>query len=301
MKDDGSYRYEFSPDSVALSERSPRVPGPAISPLPNEIIGLIVDELRDDTPALRGCSTVSSLFYHFCKRHLYRSINLDTPDKVDGFILASVKDADLQILRYTHTLSLGIAGVASWNYADKLVGVLGVFAKGASLKCLSLKEMKFTLVSRSNVAGLIETLRILSRTVSKLQLCDCLFIRREDIETLFRSFPLCKSLRLRRCVWQSAQLAPMFSSPPVHTVSLDELEITTRRTLPAYDLSGIVEQDWLDITGLKSLTYSIIEHSMATKMFNAIQDCHPESLRISCRYKESYPFGNWSPIRNLLS
>ena len=276
---------------MILSERSARAPRPTTPPLPNEIIGIIVDELRDDTQALRACSIVSGLFYHFCKRHLYRSINLDTPDKVDGFVLAS-EDANLQVLRYTHTLSLGVAGMASWRYADKLVVVLGIFAKKASIQCLSLKEMKFTLVSRSNIASLVETTGVLSRTVSKIKLSDCLFIRREDIESLIRSFPLCKSLRLRRCSWQSTQLAPMFSSLPTHTVSLDELEITTRRTLSTYDLSAIVEQDWLDIAGLKSLTYSVIEHSMATKMFNAVQDCHLENLRISCRYKESYTFGS---------
>lgn len=276
---------------MTLSERSVSVSGPTTPPLPNEIIGLIVDELRDDTPTLRACSTVSSLFYHFCKKHLYRSINLDTPDKVDGFVLAS-GDADLQILRYTHTLSLGVAGMASWRYADKLVVTLGVFAKKASIRCLSLKEMKFTLVSRSNVAGLIESARALSQTVSELKLSDCLFIRREDIESLVRSFPLCKSLRLRRCSWQSAQLASMFSSLPTHTVSLKELEITTRRTLSTHDLSAIVEQEWLDTTGLKSLTYSVIEHSLATKVLNAVQDCYLENLRISCRFKESYVYGN---------
>jgi len=259
-----------------------------------------MDELRDDTPALRACSTASYLLYHFCKRHLYQSINLDTPDKVDGFILtAEDTDTDLQVLRYTHTLSLGIPGMASWRYADKFVAVLGFFAKKASLQRLSLKEMKFTLVSRSNVADLIETMGILSRTVSKLELCDCLFTRREDIECFLPSFPLCKSLRLRRCAWQSSQLAPMFSSQPTHTVSLDELEITTRRTLATHDLSGIIEQDWLDTTGLKSLTYSVIEHSMATKVFNAVRDCHLETLKISCRYKESYPFGNRFPARNV--
>ena len=279
------------PRSITMSERSAREPELATPPLPNEIIGLIVDELRDDTPALRSCSTVSSLFYHFCKRLLYRNINLDTPDKVDGFILAS-EDASLEVLRYTYTLSLGVAGMASWGYADKLVVVLGVFAKKASIKCLSLKEMKFTLVSHCNVASLIETTGILSRTVSKLKLSDCLFIRREDIESLIRSFPSCKSLRLRRCSWQSTQLAPMFPSLAVHTVSLDELEITTRRTLPMYDLSAIVEQDWLDTTGLKSLTYSVIKHTMATKVFSAVQDCRLESLRINCRYKESYTFGS---------
>jgi hypothetical protein len=281
--------------STALSERSSRAPGPTTPPLPNEMIGMIVDELRNDTQTLRACSTVSSLFYHFCKRHLYRCINLDTPDKVDGFVLAS-KDADLRVLRYTHTLSLGVAGMTSWRYADKLVVVLGIFAEKASIKSLSLKEMKFTLVSRSNLASLIETTGALSRTVSNLKLSDCLFIRREDIESLIRSFPLCKSLRLRRCSWQSTELAPMFSSLPIHTVSLDELEITTRRTLSMYDLSAIVEEDWLDTTGLKSLTYSVIEHSMATKMFNAVQDCHLKNLRISCRHKESYIFGSLSFI-----
>ncbi|KAF9649242.1 hypothetical protein BDM02DRAFT_3113992 [Thelephora ganbajun] len=273
-------------------------PGPATPSLPNEIIGLIVDELRDNTPALRACSTVSDLFYHFCKRHLYRNINLDTPDKVDGFVLAS-EGADLRVLRYTHALSLGVAGMASWRYADKLVVALGVFAKKASIKHLSLKEMKFALVSRSNVAGLIETTGVLSRTVSELKLSDCLFIRREDIESLLRSFPLCKSFRLRRCSWQSTQLAPMFSSLPTHTISLDELEIITRRTLSMYDLSAIVEQDWLDTAGLKSLTYSVVEHSMAVKMFNAVQDCHLENLKISCRFKESYTFGILFSIRNL--
>lgn len=285
---------------MTSSERNSRAPGPAIPPLPNEIIGLVVDELRDDTPALRTCSTVSSLLYHFCKKHLYQSINLDTPDKVDGFILTT-GDADLQVLRYTHTLSLGIPGMASWRYADKFVAVLGIFAKKASLKSLSLKEMKFTLVSRSNVADLIEIMGIISRTVSKFDLCDCLFTRREDIESLLCAFPLCKSLRLRRCAWQSAQLAPMFSFPPTHKISLDELEITTRRTLATYDLSGIVEQDWLDTSGLKSLTYSVIEHTMATKVFNAVQDCHLENLKISCRYKESYPFGNRFPAHNALT
>jgi hypothetical protein len=29
------------------------------------------------------------------------------------------------------------------------------------------------------------------------------------------------------------------------------------------------------------------------------KDCHLENLRISCRYKESYPFGNLIQIRNL--
>lgn len=277
--------------SVILSQRSARVPAPTTPPLPNEIIGIIVDELRDDTQTLRACSTVSSLFYHFCKRHLYRTINLDTPDKVDGFILAS-EDSNLRVLRCTHTLSLGVPGMASWRYADKLAVVLGIFAKEASIKSLSLKEMKFTLVSGSSLASLIETTGALSQTVSKLKLSDCLFIRREDIESLIRSFPLCKSLRLRRCSWQSTQLAPMFSALPAHTVSLDGLEITTRGTLSMYDLSAIVERDWLDTTGLKSLTYSVIEHSTATKMFNAVQDCHLENLRISCRYKESYAFGS---------
>lgn len=260
-------------------------------PLPNEVIGLILDELRDNTPALRACSTVSNLFYYFCKRHIYRNINLDTPDKVDGFVLAS-EEADLRVLRHTRTLSLGIAGMASWRYADKLVVVLGVFAKKASITCLSLKEMKFTLVSPSNVPSLVEATGALSQTVSKLKLTDCLFIRREDVESLIRSFPLCKSLRLRRCSWQSTQLAPMFSALPTHMVSLDELEITTRRTLAVYDLSAIVEQDWLDTCSLKSLTYSVVDHMMASRMFNAVQDCGLENLRVSCRFKESYTFGS---------
>lgn len=298
MKKVGNRRYGTFLKSVTLSEQSSRAPEPMTPPFPNEIVGLIVDELRDDIPALRTCSTVSSLLYHFCKRHLYRSINLDTQDKVDGFILAS-EDADLHILRYTHAVSLGVAGMASWRYADKLVIALGVFAKNASIKCLSLKEMKFTLVSQSNVADLIETTGALSRTVSKLELSDCLFTRREDIESLIRSFPLCKSLCLRRCSWQSTQLAPVFSSLPIHTVLLDELEITTRRTLSMYDLSAIVEQDWLDTTGLKSLTYSVIEHSMATKMFNAVQGCRLENLRLWCRYKESYALGNRFLIHRL--
>jgi hypothetical protein len=256
-----------------------------------------VDQLHDDMPALRACSTTSSLLYHFCKRPLYRSINLNTPDKVDEFILAS-EDSDLPVLRFTHTLSLGIAGIASWRYADKLVVALGVFAKKASIQSLTLKEMKFTLVSPSNVAGLVETTGVLSRTVSKLNLFDCLFIRREDIESLIRSFPLCKSLRLRRCSWQSTQLAPIFSSLATHAVALDELEITTRRTLSMYDLSALVEQGWLDATGLKSLTYSVIEHSAATKMFNAVKDCHLENLRMTCRHKESYAFGTSFSNRN---
>lgn len=259
-------------------------------PLPNEVIGLIVDELRDDIPALRACSTTSSLLYSFCKKPLYRSINLDTPDKVDEFILAS-EDADLPVFRYTVTLSLGIAGMASWRYADKLVAALGAFAKNPSIRSLTLKEMKFTLVSPSNVAGLVETTGVLSRTVSKLSLFDCLFTRREDIESLIRSFPLCKSLRLRRCSWQSTQLAPIFSSLPTHAVSLDELEIITRKTLDIYDLSALVEREWLDTTGLKSLTYSVVEYAMAAKILNAVKDCQLENLNISCRFKESYTFG----------
>ena len=263
---------------------------PAIPPLPNEIIGLIVDELRANIPALRACSTVSGLLYHFCKKHLYRSVNLDTPNKVDGFVLASER-ADLPVLRYTHTLSLGVAGIASWRCADKLVVVLGVFAKKASIECLTLKEMKFTLLSPSNVAGLVETMGVLSRTVLRLELLDCLFPRREDIVSLIRSFPLCKSLRLRRCSWQSTQLTPIFSSLPTHTISVDELEITTRKSHATYDLSAIVEQDWLDTTGLKSLTYSVLEDFMAIKMLNAVKDCHLQNLRISCRLKESYALG----------
>lgn len=262
----------------------------ATPPLPNEIIGLMVDELRSDIPTLRACSTVSSLLYYFCKKHLYRNINLDTPDKIDGFVLAS-ENAGLRILRYTHTLSLGVAGMASWRYADKLVAVLGVFAKRASVQCLILKEMKFTLISLHNVAGLVETMGTLSRTVSELKLSDCLFVRREDIESLIRSFPLCKSLRLRRCAWQSTQLAPIFSSLPTHTVSLDELEITTRKALGMYDLSEIVEQPWLDTTSLKSLTYSVMKYSMAIKVFDAVKSCHLENLKISCRCKEYYVFG----------
>lgn len=249
-----------------------------------------MDELCDDIPALRACSTVSILLYHFCKRHLYRNINLDTPGKVDEFVLAS-ENTDLSVLRYTHTLSIGIAGMASWSYADKLVLALGVFARKASIKSLSVKEMKFTLVSKSNVAGLTETAEILSRTVSELKLSDCLFVRRDDAEYLVRSFPLCKSLRLRRCSWQGTQLPPMFSSLPTHTISLDELEITTRKTHATYDLSAIVGKHWLDTTGLKSLTYSVIDHSAASTVFNAVQGCRLENLRISCRSKDLYPFG----------
>ena len=278
-----------------MSDRFARASEPL---LPNEIIGLIVDELRDDIPGLRACSTVSSLLYYFCKRHLYQSISLDTPGKVDGFILAS-KDLDLPVLRYTHTVSLGVSGMASWRYADKLAAALGVLAKNSSIKSLTLKEMKFTLVSPSNVAGLVETAGVLSRTVTKLKLSDCLFNRREDIESLASSFPLCNSLRLRRCSWQGTQLAPMFSSLPVHTVTLDELEITTRKTTAIYDLSTLVEQQWLDTTGLKSLTYSVIEYTPAMELFTAVKDCHLENLRISCRYKESYAFGTSLPIQNL--
>lgn len=256
-----------------------------------------MDQLRDDISALRACSTASSLLYHFCKRPLYQSINLDTPGKVDKFILAS-RGADLPALRYTQTLSLGIAGIPSWRYADKLATSLAVFANTASIRCLTLKEMKFTLVSPSTVACLVETTRLLSRTVTKLNLFDCLFVRREDIESLVRSFRLCKSLGLRRCSWQSTQLAPIFPSLPVHVVSLDELEITTRKTFAMYDLSALVEQEWLDVAGLKSLTYSVIEHFTATKMFNAVKDCRLGNLRISCRYKESYAFGTSFSARN---
>ena len=182
--------------------------------------------------------------------------------------------------------------MASWRYADKLVVVLGIFAKKASIACLSLKEMKFTLVSSSHVPSLIEATGSLSRTLSELKLTDCLFIRREDVESFIRSFPLCRSLCLRRCSWQSTDLDAMFVAVPTHTVSLDELEITTRRTLSAYDLSAIVEEDWLNTGGLKSLAYSVIEHAMASRMFNAVQDCELENLRISCLSKESYAFGS---------
>jgi hypothetical protein len=266
------------------------VPEPRAPPLPNEIIGLIVDELRGDIPALRACSTVSILLYSFCKRHLYCCINLDTPEKVDGFVLTS-ENADLPVLRCTHTLSLGVAGMASWRCADNLVLALRVFAKRASIECLTLKEVKFTLVSPSNVAGLVETMGVLSRTVTKLKISNCLFIRRGDIESLIRSFPLCKSLRLRRCSWQSTRLAPIFSSLPPHTVSLDELEITTRKAAALYDLSEIVEREWLDTTGLKSLTYSVIENLAAVKLFSVVKDCQLDDLRVSCRNKESYPLG----------
>ena len=282
---------------LPVFERFPRVSEAAIPPLPNEIIGLIVDQLRGDIPALRVCSTASTLWYHFCKRPLYQNINLDTPDKVDEFIMSS-KGADLPFLRHTLTLSLGIVGMASWRYADKLVAALGVFAKKSSIRSLTLKEIKFTLVSSCNVADLIETTGILSGTVSKLDLFDCLFTRHEDIESLIRSFPLCKSLRLRRCSWQSTQLAPMFSSLPVHAVSLRELEITTRKTLSIYDLSALAEQDWLDTTRLTSLTYSVIEHSMANKMLNAVKNCHLENLKVFCRHKESFVFGKLPSVCN---
>lgn len=160
---------------VTVFERFTRVSEPAIPLLPNEVIGLIVDGLCDDIPALRACSTTSSLLYSFCKRPLYRNINLNTPDKVDQFVLAS-EDSDLPVLRYTHTLSLGITGTASWRYADKLAIALGVFSKKASIQCLTLKEMKFTLISPSNLTGLVETAEVLSRTVSKVNLLDCLFV-----------------------------------------------------------------------------------------------------------------------------
>jgi hypothetical protein len=47
-----------------------------------------------------------------------------------------------------------------------------------------LKETKFILVPRYNVADLVETMGTLPRTVSGLKLFNCLFIRREDIELL---------------------------------------------------------------------------------------------------------------------
>jgi hypothetical protein len=84
-------------------------------------------------------------------------------------------DANPRSLRYTHAMSLGIAGLRGVMLIDLLpFWELQYF----------LKETKFILVPRYNVADLVETMGTLPRTVSGLKLFNCLFIRREDIELL---------------------------------------------------------------------------------------------------------------------
>ena len=252
---------------------------------------MFIESLGDDPSSLRACSLVSSTFRHFCSPILYRNIGLDHEKTVDAFIQDGPRS---DLLQHIKSLSLTCDGFWIGIHLRKPHRILDVALRKASLDTLRLHNVQF------QVEPLAASTFSKLSTVTTLILQDCRFGIFRDFVSFIRGFPRCEVLRLRGCDWiRRAELElmepgglPSYDVAPVH------LEITSAPIPYGYgeyrDQGRIVGMPWLDLTGLKSFTYTIED---AEPVLEKITACELlEEIDVDLSHPESRDFGGCNSV-----
>jgi hypothetical protein len=235
-----------------------------LSPLSNEIFGLIIESLGEDIPSLKSCSLVSSVFRHFCSPILYRDIELDREDKLETFFQLGERSDSLM---YTKSFRLAYSGPEDKIHIRKPRKILDIISQKASLETLRLYKVQL------HRETFTESLLSRLSTVTVLSLRMCCFGGFEDFVSFIRCFPRCQVLRLLYCTWPKDRLDFKFKGLPTYDLAPAHLEIVDQATRSGSARKGIKHRyfnqgkitgmPWLNLAGVKSFRY-LIQQEMAS-------------------------------------
>ena len=252
---------------------------------------MFIESLEDDQSSLRACSLVSSTFRHFCNPILYRDIELDREETVDAFIQDGARSDFLQHIK---SLSLTYYGFMSKAHRHKPNRILHVALRKASLDALRLHKIHFQ--AEPFAASIMSKLS----TVTVLVLHGCLFEGICDFISFIRCFPRCEVLRLRGCHW-IPRAKPESGGQPSYDVAPTHLEITNT-SIPYgrsdyRDQGGIVGMAWLDLTGLKSFTYTFEDDIPSERVFGGVAASeHLEEINVAIARSEPRDSGECDSV-----
>ena len=238
-------------------------------PFSNEIFGLIIESLGKDIPFLRSCSLVCSVFRHFCSPILYRDIELDCEEKLESFIQLGEHSNSLMHIK---SLSLTYFELDTPKYLRQPHRILDMISFKTSLKSLRLHHVQFQ--EEPFTAQLLSRLH----TVIALALEECCFGGFEDFVSFIRCFPRCQDLCLHFCTWALDSQNLKFRGLPAYCLFPTHLEVTVTRdrdwwARQDFDQGTIVGLPWLNLAGLKSLTYVIPGTSGVVPVVSHVATC----------------------------
>lgn len=230
---------------------------------------------------------MSSVFRHFCSPFLYRDIVLDCKEKVDTFLQLGERSRSII---HTKSLSLTYYGFETRAHQRKPRKILEIISRGASLETLRLRRVQFH--AETFAPSLLSRLG----SVTVLTLHDCRFGGFEDFVSFIRCFPRCDVLRLHCCTWTRELPRLRFRGLPAHDLALVHLEITSTSRVEwgetLCDQRLIVGTAWLDLSGLKSFTYTAEEDAMSELVLERIAACEfLEELDLSVNRPGAHGFG----------
>jgi hypothetical protein len=230
---------------------------------------------------------VSSVFRHFCNPVLYRDIELDRKEKLESFFqLGEHSDS----LVHTKSLSLAYSGFEHKTHIRKPRKILDIISRKSSLETLHLYNVQ--LQAEPFTASLLSKLS----TVTVLSLHQCCFGGFEDFVSFIRCFPRCQVLRLRYCTWAQDHPKLRFGSLPTYDLAPTHLEIMNtsqgRRERRVFNQGKIVGLPWLNLTGMKSFTYTIQDDTVSGLVVGHITTCEfLEAVDMSVGYLVERNFG----------
>jgi len=224
---------------------------------------------------------VSSDFRHLCSPILYRSIALDSDEKVDTFIQFGERPNVLQ-----HVKSLSLPDLSDPH------GIFDIISQKASPETLCLHQADFR--AESFAASLLLRLSV-------LVLRECHFGGFKDFVSFIRCFYLCEVLRLRGCTWTRYGDAKLkIGSLRVHDIAPVPLEITNNFPIEQgeeyHDQGRIARAAWLGLGGLKSFTYAFGGGTVTKLALERIAACeHLEEIDLDIPHSVRRDFGECAP------
>ena len=205
---------------------------------------------------------------------------MDRGEKVDTFVQFGELSESLQYVK-----SLILTDLNAPH------GILDTISRKASLETLDLRQVEFY------VEPLTTPPLSVLRTVTVLILRECRFGRFEDFVSFIRCFPLCEVLRLRGCTWLDHEVTKLKSEgPAANYIAPAHLEITNNFATEwgdeYCDQGGIIRAARLDLTGLKSFTYTFEGEAQTKVMLENIAACDLlEEIDLTIPYSVRRDFG----------
>lgn len=214
--------------------------------LPEELIGVIVHNLRHDKKALASCSLVAKSWVLTARYHLFKSLAVDRGSSGDGilafleFLCTPWGESNCVYIR-----ALRIEGPTSHN-PPQLDPILNLQTLGAilhklhRLDSLELRALAWPAINPDDASTLLTSTSVTSLTLSRISMW--IFDSLEQVIDIFYLLPNLKTVRTNEVAWRH------------HLHSPFQQEVTRRPFPPELQVENIV----LRATGI---TWQFIEIS----------------------------------------
>ena len=243
---------------------------------------MILQYLATHKKTLRACSQAAREFRHIALSFIGSHLKVNAVDRLKECAQLIARGA----FQHVCSLDLGVDDkrvILEEYWMDYLV-VLGEFARYRTLNRLWLSEVPFNFVQLHQKNTLREAIAALGSTVTELGLYGCHFSSYEEMISLVRSFPLCRTLFIRDCV-TGEQVAGRnaFAGLPEHKLAIKDLQLSSSSSNDLLiDVSNLIEDAALDVGSLTALVCDVGTSEKTQRVAAAVFVSPVEQFQVAC-------------------